>query len=135
MLATASFRHANLVNAEFLACNATGADYSQADAVAGIWRNADLRKSRWTSAELKLASFVECQATEMVDFPDEADFVAARCEGIAAHRCPNKRHARSMKVIQAGSLPPHSALTVSASFPLLTTAPSKSGTRKPGSAS
>jgi WD40 repeat protein len=82
VLASASFRRANLVNAEFLACNATGADFSEADAVAGIWRTTDLRKSRWTSSELRLASFVECQTIEMVDFPEEAGFVVARCEGL-----------------------------------------------------
>ncbi len=90
VLVDASFHRANLVNAEFLACNAAGTDYSQADAVAGIWRNTDLRKSRWTSVELRIALFVECKATEMVDFPEEATFVAARCEGIASSAFPVK---------------------------------------------
>ena len=88
VLAAASFSRATLVNAEFLGCNATGADYSQADAVAGIWRNCDLRQSRWTGAELRLASFVGCRATEMVDFPDGAEYVASRCEGIASTSLP-----------------------------------------------
>ncbi|NTV67410.1 MAG: TIR domain-containing protein [Chlorobaculum sp.] len=88
VLAAASFRRANIVNAEFIACNAAGADYSQADAVAGIWRNCYLRESRWASAELRLTSFVGCQATEMVEFPEEPEFVAARCEGIADSLLP-----------------------------------------------
>ncbi|WP_198002608.1 eIF2A-related protein [Chlorobaculum parvum] len=88
VLAAASFSRANLVNAEFLGCNATGVDYSQADADAGILRNCDLRQSRWAGAELRLASFVECEATEMVDFPVDAEFVAARCEGIVSSSLP-----------------------------------------------
>jgi len=90
VLASASFSRANLVNAEFLGCNATGADYSQADAVAGIWRNTDLRTSCWSEAKLRLASFVECKAKDMVEFPDEAEYVAARCEGIVSSSLPVK---------------------------------------------
>ncbi|RXK88781.1 TIR domain-containing protein, partial [Chlorobaculum sp. 24CR] len=90
VLVAASFRRANLVNAEFLACNAAGADYSQANAVAGIWRNTDLRKSRWTFAELRLASFVECKATSMTEFPDTKEYVAAGCEGIVSSSLPAK---------------------------------------------
>ncbi len=84
VLSNASFRNANLVNAEFLDCNAAGADYTEADAVAGIWRNCDLRKSRWLSAELRLASFVGCQASDTVDFPDGTEYVAAHCQSITS---------------------------------------------------
>ena len=90
VLASASFNRATLVNAEFFGCNATGADYSRADAVAGIWRNCDLSKSRWSSAELRLVSFVECQAADMVDFPEGTEYVAARCKGIASSSIPPK---------------------------------------------
>jgi len=90
VLTSASFRRTNLVNAEFLACNATGANYSDADAVAGIWRNSDLQKSRWTFAELRLASFVECKATSMTEFPDTKEYVAAWCEGIVSSSLPAK---------------------------------------------
>jgi len=90
VLAAASFSRATLVNAEFLACNATGANYSDADAVAGIWRNCDLRKSRWTSAELRFASFVECKATEMEEFSDDKDYVAANCKGLTNTALPVK---------------------------------------------
>jgi WD40 repeat protein/AAA+ ATPase superfamily predicted ATPase len=88
ILVNASFRHANLVNAEFLGCNSAGSDYSQADAIAGIWRNTDLHKSRWTSAELRLASFVECQASDTENFPEKGNWVAANSAGMTNSQLP-----------------------------------------------